>query len=218
MTLEYIEINPKTPAKYSVIWLHGLGADGHDFASIVPQLHLPDNPGIRFIFPHAPQRPVTLNQGMVMRAWFDLASLDFNMQADTKGIDEASEQCCQLIQNEIKRGIPSKNIFLAGFSQGGVIALHCGLRHPEKLAGIIALSTFLPTTYDLSAHQAHVNKNTPIFIGHGKFDTMIPLSWAKELKSMLEKENYQVEWHSYPIDHSVSMDEIKDISHFLQKI
>jgi phospholipase/carboxylesterase len=217
--LECIEINPDIKPKMAVIWLHGLGADGHDFVSIVPELHLPDNLPIKFIFPHAPERAVTINNGYIMRAWYDIKQLNsLPEKEDEVGIRDSAEKICALIEQEKSLGLSSDKIILAGFSQGGAMALHVGLRYPEKLAGIIALSSYLPLNKLLTQEKSAVNQNTPIMMAHGTEDPLIPVMFASASKNFLIHQGYQVDWHTYPMPHAVCAQEINDISRWLQKI
>lgn len=213
-TLPLIEINPSSLVQATVICLHGLGADGNDFSDIVPLLKLPDELGIRFIFPNAPIRPITLNNGFPMRAWFDIISLSPNGPVDKQGLLDSEQILDTLIQHEIDAGIPTSKILLAGFSQGGAIALHYGLNYPQKHAGIIALSTFLPDSYTIPAHADPL----PIFVGHGKNDPIISYQWAEHSKNKLAHLGHQISWHSYPMDHSVSPEEMLDVSQWLQNV
>lgn len=217
-TLEFEEITSKLPATHSVIWLHGLGADGHDFTGIVPELRLPTSAAVRFIFPHAPHRPVTINSGMTMRAWYDLYALDNRMLEDELGIRQAFGYISELIEHENARGIDYKNIILAGFSQGGALALFSGLRYPKQLAGIIALSTYLPLPTTLAKEGQPANKNIPIFMAHGIMDPVVPLVFARASRTILTSLDYKIEWHDYPMAHSVCADEIHDISQWLNKV
>ncbi len=216
--LPYIETTPKINVIGSVIWLHGLGADGNDFKPIVPELNLPANLPLRFIFPHAPLQPVTINNGYVMRAWYDIVSLKIDEHADQKGIQNSVRQLERLIENEEKRGIPAEKIVLAGFSQGAVIALATGLCFTRKLAGILALSGYLPHAEQVIAKASPANQATPIFIGHGTEDTIVPFFLGHTTYETLKKHAYQVSWHSYPMPHSVCASEIKDISDWLQAV
>ena len=215
--LPYIEINPNIAPIASVIWLHGLGADGHDFEPIVADLKLPKNLPIRFVFPTAPDRAITINQGMIMSAWYDIAQLDPNKH-DEKGIFESEKMIGQLIEHETARGIPSDKIILAGFSQGGVIALHTGLRYPKKLAGILALSAYLPLGERLKTERSKENINTPIFMVHGITDNIIPIQFARLSYNVLKQLNYKIAWHDYPMEHSVCTEEVNDISRWLREI
>ncbi|MEK6730597.1 MAG: alpha/beta hydrolase-fold protein [Pseudomonadota bacterium] len=215
--LPYIEVNPNITPMASVIWLHGLGADGHDFEPIVADLKLSKNLPIRFIFPTAPPRAVTINQGMIMPAWYDLAQLDPNKH-DEKGIGESEKMIGQLIEHEISRGISSDKITLAGFSQGGVIALHTGLRYPKKLAGILSLSAYLPFGERLKTERSKENINIPIFMAHGITDNIIPIQFARLSYHVLKQLNYKTDWHDYPMEHSVCTEEVNDISRWLREI
>lgn len=218
LKLDSVEIEPKGPAKRSVIWLHGLGADGNDFVPIVPQLKLPDSLGVRFIFPHAPIMPVTLNSGFEMRAWFDIISLSMDAKIDLEGIARSIEAVRMLIANEMALGILEEDIVLAGFSQGAVLALLTGLCHKERLAGIIALSGFLILTDDLLKRTTDANRQIPIFMGHGLTDPLIPYLMGQATYHHLQQVGYPVSWHTYPMAHSVCAEEINDISQWLQTI
>ena len=200
---------------YSIIWLHGLGADGHDFASIVPELVSPDWPALRFVFPHAPVRPVTINNGMAMRAWYDIYSFEPKAPQDEKGTREAISQVEALIAREHARGVPSERIVLAGFSQGGAIALAAGLRHAEKLAGIVALSTYLPIADKLPAERSAANAEVPVFWGHGSFDPVVVLQRGLDSRAALEVLGYKVDWHIYPMAHAVHPQEIADLRRWI---
>lgn len=200
----------------AVIWLHGLGADGHDFEAIVPQLRLPADQPTRFIFPHAPMRPVTINNGMVMRAWYDITGFGVTQRQDEVGIRQSAEIVETLIQHEIDRGLSTENIILAGFSQGGAIALHAGLRHPKPLAGILALSTYLPLSDRLTAEAHEMNRNVPILMAHGSRDPVVPMDLACRSRDQLEQHGYAVSWHDYPIQHGVCQDEIAEIGTWLR--
>jgi phospholipase/carboxylesterase len=213
-TLE-IETGPQPGA--AVIWLHGLGADGHDFEPIVPELDLPDAPQVRFVFPHAPVRPVTLNQGMRMRAWYDIFRLGGGPE-DEAGIRASEGLLKGLIEKQKAGGIPASKIVLAGFSQGGAIALQTALRYPERLAGVLALSTYLPLAGHVEKERSEQNRSTPIFMAHGTYDDVIPMHRADDSRRLLEKLGYPLEWHSYPMPHSVCPPEIDDISAFLRRV
>lgn len=214
ITLENIVISPTLPAKSAVIWLHGLGADGHDFVDIVPELKLPEELAIRFIFPHAPVRPVSLNGGLPMRAWFDLYGLHDESHIDRVGLAESEKQLHQLIQQEHHAGIPLENIILAGFSQGGALALHTGLHYPRRLGGILALSAFLPAS---SLDQTRQPEDVPICMMHGTEDGIVVLGMAEASRDVLQSYGYSVEWHDYPMAHGVCEPELRDISKWLQK-
>ncbi len=195
----------------SVIWLHGLGADGHDFEPIVPELRLPEALALRFVFPHAPMRPVTINGGMKMRAWFDILSLDRDGLADEDGVRESTATLEALIQREVERGIDASNIVVAGFSQGGAIAMRAALRSKQKLAGLMALSTYLPLASELRDEVVKL----PIFMAHGTFDPVLPIALGRESADLLIAAGLDVEWHDYPIAHAVCAEEIDDIRRWL---
>lgn len=214
--LECLEMNPEGDTRAVVIWLHGLGADGNDFLPIVPELNLPDDLGVRFVFPHAPIRPVTLNNGMAMRAWYDIFGLDINRREDAAGVEASRSAVEDLIQREKDAGIPANRIFLAGFSQGGAIVLHTGLRHAESLGGILALSTYLPLRDQLADEKNAANAGIPIFMAHGSMDPMLPQQLGELSRDLLQKQDYEVAWHSYPMQHQVCMEEINDLSSWLQ--
>ena len=214
--LEYVEVATSDNPSYSVIWLHGLGADGHDFEPIVPYLGLPPAMGVRFIFPHALVRPVTINGGAVMRAWYDIIEISTSRSQDEAGIRHSAAKVRDLIGSEIERGTPASRIILAGFSQGGAMALHVGLRYPEKLAGIMALSAYLLFPERLQAELSQANAGTPVFMGHGTFDPVVPFALGQAAHSLLQAGQWPVEWHSYPVPHSVSQPEIADIGQWIQ--
>ncbi|MCF7971824.1 MAG: alpha/beta hydrolase fold domain-containing protein [Methylococcaceae bacterium] len=216
--LTCVEIPATSTPLYSVIWLHGLGADGHDFESVVPELTLNKAEQINFIFPNAPIQAVTINGGMKMHSWYDILVASLDREVAVEDIYISSAQIEQLIQREIDKGIKAENILLAGFSQGGVIALHTGLRYPQKLAGIIALSTYLPTTEQLKTERATVNNDIPIFMAHGTMDSIVHMPIAKQVFSNLKAMNYPINWHEYPMQHSLCMEEIRDISHFINHV
>jgi len=205
-----IETGPKPAA--AVIWLHGLGADGHDFEPVVPELKLPKP--VRFVFPHAPVRPVTINQGMRMRAWYDIFQFGGGAE-DEKGIRESQGLIEALIKQQ---PVPAKAIVLAGFSQGGAIVLQTALRYPERLAGVIALSTYLPLSGKLKDEKSPANQDLPIFMAHGQYDDLIPLSRAQKSRELLGDAGYKVDWHDYPMPHSVCGAEIADIASFLVRL
>ncbi|HXV40710.1 MAG TPA: alpha/beta hydrolase-fold protein [Steroidobacteraceae bacterium] len=211
-----VVLAPATEAAASVIWLHGLGADGHDFVPIVPELGLPASPAIRFIFPHAPVRPVTLNMGMRMRAWYDIKTLTAEGRADEEGIRASTTLLVRYIQRERDAGIASQKIVVAGFSQGGAIALHAGLRHPEPLAGILALSTYLPLQATLTGELAEANRATPILMCHGIYDPVLPAQLGAMAREWLRTLGYAVEWHEYAMQHQVCLPEIQDIAAWLR--
>ena len=217
-TLETVEIVPKKKHNYSIIWMHGLGADGYDFYNLIPELQLPEELGIHFVFPHAKIQPVTINGGMEMRSWYDILEISLNRQVDISGIYDSETEVKKLIQIERDKGIPSENILLAGFSQGGVIALHTGLRFPEKLAGIIALSTYLPTADTLKKEASEQNKQIPIFMAHGTVDPVVSMQNAVDAKQAMETLGYQVQWHEYYMQHQLVLEEIQAIKHFIQSV
>ena len=217
--LDCVEINTGNHITHSIIWMHGLGADANDFVPVVPELRLPIPSGIRFVFPNAPVRPVTLNNGIAMPAWFDIISLDrINGPEDEAGLRETQQAIEALIARENERGIPTENIFLAGFSQGCAIALLTGLRHPKKLAGLICLSGFLPLAAKTEAERSQANIDIPIFMAHGTQDPVVVPERALNSKAKLEELGYRnVQWHTYPMQHSVCLEEIRDISDFIQQ-
>nr|MBV6628604.1 carboxylesterase [Oceanococcus sp. HetDA_MAG_MS8] len=213
-----IVVEPEIAANAAVIWMHGLGADGNDFVPLVPELELSSGIALRFIFPHAPVRPVTLNGGMPMRAWFDILQLGSFEKQDEEGIVASQERIFALIDEQLSAGIDSRRIILAGFSQGGAMALHAGLRYPKPLAGILGLSTFLPVHNKL-AEQAHsANAATPIQLCHGDFDPVLPRMLGEWSRDMLRQQGYQVAWNSYPMAHQVCAPEITQISEFFNSL
>ena len=219
--LESIEIATGKNPSASVIWMHGLGADGSDFVPIVNELELDGTPPIRFLFPHAPMRPVTINNGTVMRAWYDVSLGDLegnSRRADERGVRESQAQITALLEREEKRGVEPAHIVLAGFSQGGAIALQTGLRYPRKLAGVMALSTYLPLAESLPQEAAPANKTTPIFMAHGIYDPLVPLMMGAGSMTLLTGLGYPVEWRQYPMPHSVCPEEIEDIGAWLRKV
>lgn len=202
----------------SIIWLHGLGADGHDFEPIIPEMDLPEEAAFRFIFPHAPVRPVTLNGGTPMRAWFDIEALDRHARQDVAGIDASCDLMSELIERETERGIPGERIVAAGFSQGGAIALLTGLRHPRRLAGIMGLSTYLPLADRVENEARDANRDTPIFMAHGTQDPMLPPHLGEESRALLTRLGYRVDWHTYPMPHAVCPPEIQHIRKWLLRV
>lgn len=216
--LNAVIIEPVNAHRASIIWLHGLGADGNDFVPIVPELHLPGNLGIRFVFPHAPVRPVTINGGMSMRAWYDVRNMDLRREEDAESIEDSANIIEQYIGAEINVGISSAQIVLAGFSQGGAMALHTGLRYPSKLGGVLALSAYLPLPERFQNEANPVNKTTSIMMCHGTYDQVISASAGKQSCKFLKQAGYTVNWYSYPMEHSVCMEEIQVISDWLQSI
>ena len=212
-----IELEPGTHPDSAVLWLHGLGADGHDFEPVVPELRLPGRLAVRFVFPHAPVRPVTINAGMRMRAWYDILQLGGGPE-DEAGIRASQKLLEGLLEREVARGIAPQRIVVAGFSQGGAIALQTGLRYSERLAGVLALSTYLPLAGALPAERSHANREVPIFQAHGRFDELIPIERAARSRNALRALGYPVEWHEYPMPHSVCGEEISDIAGWLARV
>jgi len=216
--LPAVEIETSTCPTHAIVWLHGLGADGNDFLPIVNELELLPETSIRFVFPHAPERPVSINNGYIMRAWYDICHADFNNRQDESGIRDSQKAIDALIEKEIQRGIPSKHILLAGFSQGGAMALQAGLRQTNPLAGIIALSCYLPLAETLATEASAANAATRIFMAHGIYDPVIPITHAIASREKLLTANYPLEWHEYPMAHSVCEQEIVDISCWLRRV
>jgi phospholipase/carboxylesterase len=204
-------MNTAPNPRYAVIWLHGLGADGNDFAPIVPELVAPAWPALRFVFPHAPVRPITINGGMAMRAWYDISGLEIAQRQDEAGIRASMVLLDELIAREVARGIPAQNIFLAGFSQGGAIVLCGGIRHAQRLGGIIALSTYLPMAEKTDAEASAANRATPIFMAHGMLDPTISHALGEMSRAYLVQRGYAVDWHTYPMAHQVCAQEIADL-------
>ena len=213
--LPCIEIETAPNPSAAVIWLHGLGADGNDFVPIIPQLNLSECPAIRFVFPSAPSMAVTVNGGYVMPAWYDITERNINAREDLAGIHKSAAAISELIDREARRGIAYENIVLAGFSQGCAMSLQLGLRFPHRLAGIMALSGYLPLANSLALERSNANSNTPIFMAHGVWDAVITPERAEASADILEKLGYQVDWNTYPMEHSLHPDELVDISRFL---
>lgn len=213
--LNAIELETGEKPDAAVIWLHGLGADGNDFVPIVQQFNLPTDLAIRFIFPNAPIRPITINQGIEMPGWYDITSLSIVDREDVDGIRESSEAIHQICKQQEEQGIDSTRIILAGFSQGGAIALHCGLRYPRPVAGIMALSTYLPQCAATDTSETTINRTVPVFMAHGLQDDVVALSYGKQSCERLQSAGYKVSWHEYPMAHSVCMEEIQDIKNWL---
>lgn len=216
-TLPAIEIETKPKPSHSVIWLHGLGADGNDFVPVVKEMKLPPL-GIRFVFPHAPLRPVTINGGFVMRAWYDIAYQELAFKEDERGLRDSQKLIEDLIARENARGIPSGRIVLAGFSQGGVMTLQVGLRQPKRLAGLMALSAYVPMSRVVEVERNAANNTLPIFMGHGISDNVVPLALGKMSRDSLIKLGYEVEWHQYTMPHSVCAEELADIGAWLKRV
>ncbi len=213
--LPAVEIDPEGPPRASVIWLHGLGADGHDFEPIVPELRLPEEAGVRFVFPHAPLRPVTINGGHVMRAWYDIKALDLDRMAEEEDLETSRLQLLAWIRHERSQGIASERIVVAGFSQGGAIALYGGLQFEERLSGILALSCYHPLPNLIRERSSKENGGVPIFMAHGTHDPIVPVALAEATVSVLRECGYEPEWRTYPMPHSVSSEEVRDIGRFL---
>ena len=214
--LEHVELEPPQAATATVIWLHGLGADGNDFVPIIPELELPNDHSIRFIFLHAPIRPVTINGGAEMRAWYDISP--HSDQSGTEDIKVSSEQIRDFIEFEKSRGIPAHRILLAGFSQGGVIALHTALRFEERLAGVLALSTYLHDVNSVETERTDANLAIPIMLAHGTMDPMIPIMRAATARENLIRLGYDLRWYDYPMGHQVCMEEVEEIARFFAEV
>ncbi len=215
--LETVEQEPHGPAHASVIWLHGLGADGHDFATLPPQLGISSDLAIRYVFPHAPIMPVTVNMGTRMRAWYDIASMDARGQ-DEPGMRRSATSIEALIAREVARGIPSRQIALAGFSQGAAMALFTGLRHAAPLAGLVALSGYLPLHEKLPAEASAANHRIPLLMAHGTYDNVVPYGLGQRTADVLRATGYRVEWHKYEMAHQVCMEEVQEIGRFLTRV
>jgi len=215
---DVVEVETGRAPSASVIWLHGLGADGHDFEPIVPQLALPAERALRFVFPHAPVRPVTLNNGFPMRAWYDIRALNRAAAEDEAGIRDSQARIGELIRRENERGVPSERIVLAGFSQGGAMALFAGTRYPQKLAGLMGLSCYLVLAVRLPAERAAANAATPVFLAHGTQDPVVAPQLGEEARRQLEAAGFKVEWHAYSMPHSVCPQEVVDIAAWLRRV
>ena len=211
---EYIEAETGAAPQHCVIWLHGLGADGRDFADLPGMLNLPARMAIRFLFPHARMRPITLNGGMMMRGWYDLTGLDANKKEDLDGLEESSDLVTALIHQEVARGIPADQILLGGFSQGGALSLYLGLRYPSRLAGIVGLSAYLPEASRVRAERSEANRNTRVFMGHGLHDPMVSLQFGDSSRQLLEELGYPLTWRTYPMQHSICEPEMRDLAEF----
>ena len=216
-SVDTVEVEPNGDADGAVIWLHGLGADGHDFEPIVPELRLGDTCNLRFVFPHAPVRPVTINGGVEMRAWFDILALDREGPLDEEGINESCQILLNLIQREHERGMPYERIAVAGFSQGGAIAALTGIGHVQPLAGMMALSTYLPLRKKIE-DVVQQSRKMPVFMAHGSFDPVLPLAMGVSAKDQLIAAGFAVEWREYPMAHAVCPDEIGDIRRWLLSV
>ena len=212
-----VEINPEADPVASIIWLHGLGADGNDFVPLVPELGFPESFPLRFVFPHAPMRSVTINAGMVMRAWYDILAFEGPDNIDLNHLLESAEALETLIHNEMERGMPSERILLAGFSQGGAVVLHTGLRYAGKLAGILALSCHMPTGDTLAEEASEANRKIPLMMAHGTMDPVIPVAKSIRTRQDLTRLGYQVKWHEYNMQHAVCPEEIQEIRSWLMQ-
>ena len=215
LRLETVEVEPRAAADAAVLLMHGLGADGHDFESLVPELRLPASPKVRWVFPHAPVRPVTINGGLRMRAWYDIVAIDRRAPEDEDGIRESAEAVFGLVRRERERGIAADRIVLAGFSQGGAMALFAALRWPERLAGVVALSAYLPLAARIEKEAHPANAAASVFMAHGTFDPLVPPALGEGSRDLLRSLGHDVEWHTYPMPHSVCADEVQDLRGFL---
>ena len=215
MPLPCIEVETGASPEFAVIWLHGLGADGHDFEPIVPELIDPSWPALRFVFPNAPVRPITINNGMAMRAWYDISGMEIAQKQDEPGVRASIGLLDELVDREIGRGVPSEHIFLAGFSQGGAIVLSGGVRSSKKLGGIIALSTYLPIAEKTDGEMSAANSAIPIFMAHGMLDSVIPHTLAEMSRDYLKQRGYGIDWHAYPMAHQVCAEEIADLKRWI---
>jgi phospholipase/carboxylesterase len=216
--LENIEIETAPNPQAAVIWLHGLGADGNDFVPLVRELDLRGLPGIRFVFPHAKTIPVTINGGYIMRAWYDITGAELTRREDETGLRDSQHDVEALIARDKARGIPASRIVVAGFSQGCAMTLQTGLRHPEKLAGMLCLSGYLPLAPQVAHERSEESVDTPIFMAHGRQDPVVPFARAVDSRAALEAMGYQVEWHEYPMQHTLCLEEVQDISAWLRKV
>jgi phospholipase/carboxylesterase len=214
-SLETVVVETGPNPTFSIIWMHGLGADGHDFEPLVPELLEAGMPSLRFVFPHAPVRPVTINNGYQMRAWYDIIGIDRRSAEDFEGIAASAAAIEALIENENQSGVPTNRIAIAGFSQGGAMALHIATRHPEKLAGVIALSCYLPQARELATARHPANQSTPIFMAHGTQDPVVPYPLGDESCQFLKASGYNVEWHAYPMPHALCAPEVSDLRAWL---
>jgi len=212
--LDAFEIETNDRPTASIIWLHGLGSNGYDFEPIIPELNLPSHLGIRFIFPHAPKRVVTINGGLRMPAWYDIYAHDIDRKVDKKQLVASANDVAKFVDREIENGIPSERIIVAGFSQGGAVGYELALSYPKKLGGLIALSTYFATKDSIEYNT--INRHLPIFIGHGASDTIVPEILGEQARDLLKEKKYKVDYHSYKMDHSVCMEEVKDISRWIQ--
>jgi phospholipase/carboxylesterase len=213
--LPHITLDTAPSPRHSIIWLHGLGANGEDFVPIAEEMNLPV--AVRYIFPHAPEQPVTINGGYIMRSWYDIVANDIGSEQDAAGVHASQLEIEKLISQEKARGILPSNIFLAGFSQGGAVALHTGLRHADRLGGILALSTYLPLADTLKAEASSASKDTPIFMAHGRSDPIVPYALGRSSEEILLQQGYRLDWHEYAMPHSVCQEEVRDIETWLSQ-
>jgi len=216
--LETVTVETGPDPTFSIIWIHGLGADGHDFEPLVPELLEDGLPTLRFVFPHAPVRPVTINNGYQMRAWYDIIGIDRRSAEDFSGMAASAAGIGRLIQQENARGVSTSRIAIAGFSQGGAMALHIAVRHPEQFAGVIALSCYLPQAAELATVRHPANQATPIFMAHGTQDPVVPYPLADESHQVLRAAGYPVEWHTYPMAHALCEPEVSDLRAWLKRV
>lgn len=215
--LDALTIEPKSKASACVIWLHGLGADGHDFANVIPNLRLPKNHTIRFIFPHARKQAVTINGGLIMPAWYDITAIDLDAAQDEKGLKKTEKDVCALIKNQIEQGITADRIIVMGFSQGGAVALHTALRYEQSLAGVAALSSYLPLHALVPEERNPANNHISIFMAHGFMDPVVPYWLGQKSYSTLQALGYDPSWHSYAMPHTVSLQELCDIGEWMRE-
>jgi phospholipase/carboxylesterase len=216
--LESVIVETGPNPTFSIIWMHGLGADGHDFEPLVPEIIQAGMPSMRFVFPHAPVRPVTVNNGYRMRAWYDIVGIDRRSPEDFDGVSASTVAIGALIRRENESGIPTSRMVIAGFSQGGAMALHVATRAQEKFAGVIALSCYLPFARQFATERGNANLSTPIYMAHGTHDPVVPFQLGEDSKRVLEGTGYKVEWHAYPMPHSLCQEEVADIRAFLRRI
>ncbi|KGF78358.1 carboxylesterase [Massilia sp. JS1662] len=216
--LEHIQIETNDHPEIAIIWMHGLGADGNDFVPMVRELDLTGLPGIRFIFPHANTMPVTINNGYVMRSWYDITGLELGRREDENGLRASQKDIEAFIEREKGRGIPASRIILAGFSQGCAMAIQTGLRHPEQLAGLLCLSGYVPLSANVATERTDAGKSTPIFMAHGRYDNVVPFNRAEASRDLLVSLGYQVEWHEYAMQHTLCLEEVQHISAWLKKV
>jgi len=216
--LEHIQVETNDNPEIAVIWMHGLGADGNDFVPIVRELDLAGLPGIRFIFPHANTMPVTVNNGYVMRAWYDITGADLTRREDEAGLRASQQDIEAFIAREQARGIPASRIVLAGFSQGCAMTIQTGLRHPEQLAGLLCLSGYVPLSAQLATERTEASKATPIFMAHGRYDNVVPFNRAEASRDLLVSLGYQLEWHQYDMQHTLCLEEVQHISAWLKRV